>query len=113
MNAEVVLNETSMTTQSVTTPSVTNGTVSSGVRRPSALGSESWNTLIPIGHGKGIKVCRHQRKLYVNICDYITTHVGCMYASRRGILLTPDEWKQLKSSVKDIDQQIKDYLKTI
>ena len=54
------------------------------------------SVFIPIGDGKGVKVCRYRQKLYINIRDCITTKDGRVYASKRGILLTPSEWKQLK-----------------
>ena len=62
---------------------------------------------ISIGNGKHIKVCNYLHKPYVNIRDYIITSDGQLYATKRGILFHPEEWKQLKKGVKEIDQEPK------
>ena len=62
---------------------------------------------ISIGNGKHIKGCSYRHKLYVNIRDYITTSDGQLNATKRGILLHPYEWKQLKKVVKEVDQELK------
>lgn len=60
-----------------------------------------------IGNGKYIKVCRYRQKPYVNIRDYATTSSGKLYSTKRGILLRPEEWKQLKKNTKEVDQALK------
>ena len=62
---------------------------------------------IPIGHGKYVKVCNYRQKPYINIRDYTTTSEGRLYSTKRGILLSPAEWKQLKKSMKEVDQEVK------
>ena len=62
---------------------------------------------IPIGGGKGVKICRYKQKLYVNIRNYNTDNDGRLKSTKRGILLALDEWKQLKKCVKQVDQELK------
>ena len=62
---------------------------------------------IPFGNGKYIKVCNYRSAPYVNIRDYAKTSSGQLYATKRGILLKPEEWKQLKKAVKEVDQDLK------
>jgi len=62
---------------------------------------------LPIGNGKHVKVCRYRHKPYVNIRDYTKTSSGELYATKRGILLQPEEWNHLKKIVKRIDQELK------
>ena len=62
---------------------------------------------IAIGNGKHVKVCSYRHKPYLNIRDYTTTSDGKLYATKRGILLHPEEWKQLKKVVKEVDQELK------
>ena len=62
---------------------------------------------LPIGNGKYVKVCHYRKRPYVNIRDYATTTNGQLYATKRGILLKPEEWKQLKKCAKEVDQELK------
>ena len=62
---------------------------------------------LPIGNGKYVKVCHYRKRPYVNIRDYATTVNGQLYATKRGILLRPEEWKQPKKCVKEVDQELK------
>ena len=62
---------------------------------------------LPIGNGKHVKVCKYRHNPYVNIRDYTTTTEGQLYATKRGILLKPEEWRQLKKVTKDVDQELK------
>ena len=59
---------------------------------------------LPIGNGKYVKVCHYRKRPYMNIRDYATTANGQLYATKRGILLKPKEWKQLKKCAKEVDQ---------
>lgn len=63
--------------------------------------------LIPIGSGKYVKVCSYRNKPYINIRDYTTTAEGRLNSTRRGILLSPEEWKQLKKCTKEVDLKVK------
>jgi hypothetical protein len=63
--------------------------------------------LFPIGNGKYVKITHYRKKPYVNIRDYTTTFNGKLYATKRGILLHPQEWNQLVKSVKEVDQELK------
>lgn len=62
---------------------------------------------LPLGNGKHARVCTYKKKPYVNIRDYTNTSEGQLYPTKRGILLKPEEWKQLKKSVKEVDQELK------
>ena len=62
---------------------------------------------LPIGNGKWVKVCHYRKRPYVNIRDYATTANGQLYATKRGSLLKPEEWKHLKKCVKEVDQELK------
>ena len=62
--------------------------------------------IFPIGNGKHVKVCLYRRKLYVNIRDYTVNVKGQLYATKRGILLSPEEWEQFKSIINDVDQEL-------
>ena len=44
---------------------------------------------------------------YMNIRDYAITSSGRLYATKRGILLKPEEWKLVKKAVKEVDQALK------
>jgi len=63
--------------------------------------------LFPIGNGKYVKVSHYRKAPYVNIRDYTTSFNGQLYATKRGILLRPEEWKQLKKCFKDVEQELK------
>ena len=62
---------------------------------------------IHLSGGKGVKICRHKQKLYVNIRNYNTDKNGKLKSTKRGILLDLNEWRQLKKSVKQVDQELK------
>ena len=66
--------------------------------------------LLPIGNGKYVKVSHYRQRPYVTIPDYATTANGQLYATKRGILLHPEEWKELKSVSK---KWIKNWNKTV
>ena len=71
------------------------------------LATDRASEYFPIGNGKHVKVCRYRKKPYVNIREYATTTDGHLYATKRGILLRPEEWKQLKKCYKDVEQELK------
>lgn len=71
------------------------------------LASDKSSKYFPLGSGKHVKVCRYRKKPYVNIREYATTTNGQLYATKRGILLRPEEWKQLKKCFKDVEQELK------
>ena len=60
---------------------------------------------LPIGNGKYVKVSSYRKEPYVNIRDYAISADGQLYATKRGILLKPEEWKQLKKCAKEVDQE--------
>lgn len=62
---------------------------------------------IPLGGGKGVTICRYKQKLYVNIRNYSADKDGRLKSTKRGILLTLDEWKKLKKNMKQVDQDLK------
>ena len=62
--------------------------------------------IFPIGNGKYVKVCLRRRKLCVNIRDYTVNVKGQLYATNRGILLSPEEWERFKSIINDVDQEL-------
>lgn len=63
--------------------------------------------LIPIGSCKFVKVCKYRGSTYVNIRDYVKGDTGRFYSTKRGVLLTPAEWKSLKKSFKEVDKELK------
>ena len=62
---------------------------------------------LSIGGDKYVKVQIYRQKPYVNIRTFITAANGKTYKSKRGILLHPEEWKQLRKVGKEIDQELK------
>lgn len=64
-------------------------------------------TYIPIGNGKYIKVGKYNRGTKINIRDFTTTVEGRLLATKKGILLSPEEWKQLKKVTKEVDAKVK------
>ena len=62
---------------------------------------------IYIGNRKYIKLSTYKKKPYVNIREYITTAQGKLYPTKKGILLKPEEWKQLHTIVKQVNQRLK------
>ena len=62
---------------------------------------------LPIGNGKYVKVSSYRKEPYVNIRDYAISADGQLYATKREILLKPEEWKQLKKCAKEVDQELK------
>ena len=98
-------------TQTIENTSVVPGTLSSAdvqiVQKLQDTVPPPQPKLIPIGNCKFVKVCKYRGNTYVNIRDYIKGDTGRFYSTKRGVLLTPSEWKILKKSVKDIDKELK------
>ena len=67
--------------------------------------------LIKIGDRKFISIRNFGGEPRVNIRQYIHDSHGRPYSTKRGILLTPTEWQQLKNYSKDIDTYLKERTK--
>ena len=67
--------------------------------------------LIKIGDRKFISIRSFGGEPRVNIRQYIHDSHGRPYSTKRGILLTPTEWQQLKNYSKDIDTYLKERTK--
>lgn len=65
------------------------------------------STLIPLGGNKFVTVRSYNKQMKLNIRKYINDTHGKMYSTKNGIMLTATEWRQLKKSVKDIDERLK------
>lgn len=65
------------------------------------------STLIPLGGKKFVTVRSYNGQMKLNIRKYINDIHGKMYSTKNGIMLTATEWRQLKKSVKDIDERLK------
>ena len=65
------------------------------------------STLIPLGGKKFVTVRSYNGQMKLNIRKYINDVHGKMYSTKNGIMLTVAEWRQLKKSVKDIDERLK------
>ena len=64
--------------------------------------------LIKLGDRKFISIRSYLGESRVNIRQYIHDSHGRPYSTKRGILLTPTEWRQLKKSFNDIDNFLKE-----
>ena len=60
-----------------------------------------------IGDGKYVKLSTYKHKPYVNIREYVTSTNGKLHPTKKGILLKPEEWKQLQTIVKQVNQRLK------
>ena len=67
--------------------------------------------LIKIGDRKFISIRSFGGEPRVNIRQYIHDTHRRPYSTKRGILLTPTEWQQLKKNFKDIDTCLKERMK--
>ena len=67
--------------------------------------------LIKIGGRKYVSIRSYGGEPRVNIRQYIHDSHDRPYSTKRGILLTPTEWQQLKKNFKDIDTCLKERLK--
>ena len=63
---------------------------------------------VQIGKRKYVSIRRYGGEPRVNIRQYVEDIHGRPYSTKRGILLTLDEWHQLKKSVKYIDSSLKE-----
>ena len=64
--------------------------------------------LIKIGDRKFVSIRSYGGEPRVNIRQYIHDFHGRPYSTKRGILLTPTEWQELKKSFRDIDTFLKE-----
>lgn len=72
--------------------------------KPNGVSSEHRTSrLVPIGMKKYITIRRYCGQPQINIRDYSRDSCGKMYSTKRGIMLTPEEWTQLKESFKAVD----------
>ena len=67
--------------------------------------------LIKIGDRKYVSIRSYGGEPRVNIRQYIHDSHGRPYSTKRGILLTPTEWQQLKKNFKDIDNCLRERIK--
>ena len=67
--------------------------------------------LIKISERKFVSIRSYGGEPRVNIRQYIHDSHGRPYSTKRGILLTPTEWQQLKNNLKDIDTCLKERMK--
>ena len=67
--------------------------------------------LIKISDRKYISIRSYGGEPRVNIRQYIHDTHRRPYSTKRGILLTPNEWQQLKKNFKDIDTCLKERMK--
>lgn len=63
------------------------------------------NRVVSIGDKKLIGVRYINNVPHINIRAYTRDEHGRMFSTKRGIMLTIDEWKLLKSKIADIDNQ--------
>lgn len=59
--------------------------------------------LIPIGNKKYITIRKYGGKPNINIRDYTSDDCGKLYSTKRGIMLSVEEWIQLKDSCSIVD----------
>ena len=67
--------------------------------------------LIKISDRKYVSIRSYGGEPRVNIRQYIHDSYGRPYSTKRGILLTPPEWQQLKKNFKEIDTCLKERIK--
>ena len=67
--------------------------------------------LIKIGGRKYVSIRSYGGEPRVNIRQYIHDSHDRPYSTKRGILLTPTEWQQLKKNFKNIDTCLKERIK--
>ena len=67
---------------------------------------------IPIGNMKFVKVHNHKQEPCVNIRDFMTdATTGRMYSTKRGVILSQNEWNTLKRCSDEIDEALKNIKK--
>lgn len=64
--------------------------------------------LVPIGQKKYITIRKYCGRPQINIRDYSADSCGKLYSTKRGIMLSPEEWVQLKNSVYSVDMFLKE-----
>ena len=68
---------------------------------------------VPIGNKKLVKLSYYRRQPYINFREYVISKEGTFIPTKKGILLTPAEWRNLKSAVEDINNAVTTLLPTI
>ena len=64
------------------------------------------NKVVAIGDQKLVRVRFINKKPHINIRAYSRDEHGRMFSTKRGIMLTLEEWNRLKSQMTDIDLQV-------
>ena len=59
---------------------------------------------VAIGLNKNITIRKFGGKSQINIRRYTGDGCGKQYSTKRGIMLTPEEWQKLKDSLASVDQ---------
>ena len=65
--------------------------------------------LIRIGKHKFITIRKYCGEPRINIRDYTYDGCGKLYSTKRGIMLTPAEWQQLKEQCDTVDKFLKQH----
>ena len=78
--------------------------------------SPDWRSHLPdmleaVHDRKYVSIRSYGGEPRVNIRQYIHDSHGRPYSTKRGILLTPTEWQQLKKNFKDIDNCLRERIK--
>lgn len=63
---------------------------------------------IPIGLTKNITIRKFSGQPQINIRGYTRDSSGRQYSTKRGILLTPEEWRNLKESFSSVDEYLRE-----
>ena len=75
-------------------------------RKADELEDES-STMVHINGQKYIKVMNHHCLPMVNIRQYKTDVEGTLHPTKKGILLSSEDWKSLKKQTKTVDKLLK------
>ena len=68
---------------------------------------------INIGDKKLVKLSYYRKQPYINLREYIISKEGTFVPTKKGILLTPDEWEKLKTEVTNIDDAVTAHIPTM
>jgi hypothetical protein len=63
--------------------------------------------MININEHKYIKLMKHRDNVIMNIREYIPSGNGRLYPTKKGILLSIQDWQGLKKGVKNVDKFLK------
>lgn len=78
--------------------------ISSKVKRKSQNVRKKRKSVVSIGDKKLVSVRYINRTPHINIRAYNKDKHGRMFSTKRGIMLSIEEWKQLKNQFADIDK---------